>query len=44
MIKSIIIIGLLAVIGYSYTTDTSVKSIIIKNNVKFQSPIAMRKS
>lgn len=42
MIKSVIIIVLVAIIGYSYVTNTSVKSMVITNDVKFRSPITMR--
>ncbi len=42
MIKSIIIMALLAVIGYSYITDSSVKSIMQQHDIKIQTPIVIK--
>ncbi len=44
MIKSVIILACIGIMGYSYVTNTSVKTIIKQNDIKFQSPIAMKRT
>ena len=44
MIKSIIIVALVAVLMYSYITNTSVKTIIKQNDITFQNPVKISKS